>query len=436
MTLYGKQTQAALNNFPISGWEVSSRIIKTLALIKEHAAFVNHQCKRLPSRHSAAIMKAAKSIQQGKYEDQFPVDVFQTGSGTSTNMNVNEVIATLASTKSRKVHPNDHVNLGQSSNDVIPSATQIACVLAVRDDLLPALSQLKKDLDQASQKFHKIIKSGRTHLMDAVPIRLGDEFRAYSALVLLCITQLESAHKKLCTIPLGGTAVGTGINTHPQFAKRIVPRLAKATGLPLKEAKSKTALQFLPLSLLSLSSTLRETATVLSKIANDIRFMGSGPAAGFGELELPELQPGSSLMPGKVNPVLCESVMQVAQYVYGSDTTVHAAVSNASNFELNTAYPVIGHSLLSSIEVLSNVTLVFTEKYIAKLKANEKTIAESMARNSMLVTALALHIGYDQAAKIAKEAQKTGETIVEVAVRRTDIPEKKLRNILDPKRMV
>ena len=433
--LYGSSTEKALKNFPISGWPMPTEFIKALALIKEHAARVNGQLKQIPAGHAAAIAKAAASIASGKHQNQFPVDVFQTGSGTSSNMNMNEVIATLAGSKSKKIHPNDHVNAGQSSNDVIPTAMQLACALQARDELIPALKHLQKTLQTKGKQFHGVIKTARTHMMDAVPVRLGDEFQSYAALVGQSVLSVDASIKRLCELPLGGTAAGTGLNAHPQFAKKVIARLKAKTKLPLKEASNHIAAQSCPLAAQAFSSALSEVAIVLTKIANDIRLMGSGPTAGLNELQLPELQAGSSIMPGKVNPVLCESVEQVGAWVLAGDSMVHQCLAQGSRFELNTCLPILMCKLLTSTMLLTNVSNAFANKCVKGIKANTKVIKHQLDRNPMLVTALAREIGYDEAAKIAKEAMKTGATIISVAGRRTKISKAKLKKMLDPKRM-
>jgi len=434
--LYGKQTALAKENFPISGWTMPQELLSALALIKKHAATVNGDLKIIPKATARAIAVAAQQVIAGKYADQFPVDVFQTGSGTSTNMNMNEVLASLASTPRRRVHPNDDVNRCQSSNDTIPSAIQIACVLKVRDDLLPALAGLQKTLEKKAAEFHPIVKTARTHLMDAVPVRLGDEFAAFAALVEKSMEILKQAQHSLCALPLGGTAAGTGTNAHPRFAKLTIAGMRKETRLALTEAKEHISAQSCPLVLPELSGALRLLGSALSKIANDIRWMGSGPVAGLNELTLPPLQAGSSIMPGKVNPVLCESVMQVSMYVQGADATVQAAMREGSAFEMNTAYPVMAQSLIMSLRLLTNVTRSFDKKCVAGIKTNVEVIRARNERNPMLATALAPVIGYDRAAAIAKEAMRRNQTIFEVAKRLTKIPEKELRALLSPKKMV
>ncbi len=434
--LYGDQTRLALRNFPISGWTVPSEVIHALALIKEHAAVVNGELGEIPKSYSRAIARAAREVKGGKHGDQFPVDVFQTGSGTSTNMNMNEVLAALASGGGLPIHPNDHVNKGQSSNDTFPSAIQIGAALKIRRELIPALGSLRKELLIKGRQFHRIIKTARTHLMDAVPIRLGAEFTGYAALLEHAAGSLEEALSRLRMLPLGGTAAGTGLNAHPKFAGRVIARLSKETRFRFVKATNYVAAQSCPLALLSSSSALRATAAALSKIADDIRFMASGPVAGFNELRLPALQPGSSIMPGKVNPVLCESVKQVGMYLEGADATVQAGLKQGSQFELNTALPVMAHSLFVSMRLVTNVVLVFAEKCVMGIEANEDVIRDRTKRNPMLVTSLASIVGYDTAASIVTEAAKEGKTIAEVAEKRTGLSRNKLKKLLDPRRML
>ncbi|MEK7218058.1 MAG: class II fumarate hydratase [Patescibacteria group bacterium] len=434
--LYGKQTALAVQNFPISGERMPEELLHALALIKEKAALVNGELGLISLAHAHAIAKAARQILNGAHGDQFPVDVFQTGSGTSTNMNMNEVLAVLASTPKRHVHPNDHVNRCQSSNDVVPSAVQLACALGVRDALIPSLLSLEKELRQKARVFRGIVKTARTHLMDAVPVRLGDEFASYASLIANARDALKEARRALSILPLGGTAAGTGLNAHPAFAPRTITLLRKETGLSLKGARDHVAAQSCPLAFLSCSAALRQVAAALTKMAGDIRLMGSGPVCGLGELQLPPLQAGSSIMPGKVNPVLCESVLQVAMEVTGADATVHAALVIGSQFELNTAMPVAARALLRSIRLLANVSRVFATQCVRGITADAALLRERSLRNPMLVTALAPRIGYDRAAAIAKEALETGESLLDVALRKTTIPEGELRRILAPERML
>ncbi len=434
--LYGPQTSLAIRNFPVSGWMMPEELLRALALIKEKAAIANGELGVIPPVHAQAIAGAARRIIAGGYADQFPVDVFQTGSGTSTNMNMNEVLAALASTRTRRVHPNDHVNQCQSSNDVVPSAIQLACLLEIRDVLLPSLLLLERELRRKARAFRGIVKTARTHLMDAVPVRLGDEFSSYASLLTQARAVLEDAQRALRILPLGGTAAGTGLNAHPSFAPRTIALLRKETGFRLREAGDHVAAQSCPMALLACSSALRQVGAALTKTAGDIRLMASGPVCGLAELELPPLQAGSSIMPGKVNPVLCESVLQVAMEVAGADATVHAGLAVGSQFELNTAMPVMAHALLRSIRLLANVSRIFAEKCVRGITANVQLLHDRGLRNPILVTALAPRIGYDRAAAIAKEALRTGESLIAVALRRTGIPEGELRNILAPERML
>ena len=442
--LYGSHTRKALENFPVSGWEMHSEFIRVLALIKEHAARVNGELREISKAHAQAIAAAASLIKKGKHLDQFPVDVFQTGSGTSTNMNMNEVIAGIVNGENNEkgemgkgkwelVHPNDHVNRGQSSNDIIPTAMQISVALEARDRLIPALTLLVKELSKKEKEFSSIIKIGRTHLMDAVPVRLGDEFQSYASLLVQAIHSVTQGIEMLSNLPLGGTAVGTGINAHPKFAGKVIAALAKETGLPLEETEDHIAAQSCPLAAKVMSSALAGVAIALTKMANDIRLMGSDS---IGELILPVLQAGSSIMPAKVNPVLCEGVEQVAIKVAGSDSIITQCLMQGSRFELNTCLPLIAEELLISIRLLTNVSHLFAEKCIRGIKANTKNIKDRLERSAMLATALAPEIGYEKAAEIAKEALKTGETILEVAARSTKIPLVKLKKLFDPNLMV
>lgn len=463
--LYGPETKKAMDNFPISGWTMPSEFLSALAMIKEHAAAVNGELGEIPKEIARAIEEAASELKedllsssesqrdesrggktsrrplQGRSKrvlDHFPVDVFQTGSGTSTNMNMNEVVATLAVrgqgsgvSKRMKIHPNDHVNRCQSSNDVIPTALHLSCALALRDGLLPALKVLRGALEGKVQEFHAVIKMGRTHLMEAVPMRLGDEFRSYATLLRSVTKNLELVTCELCSLPLGGTAAGTGVNAHPEFASRVIERLKKETKLPLKEAGDHIAAQSFPLALLELSSSLRQLALVLHKIANDIRL-----GVMLQELKLPELQKGSSAMPGKVNPVLCESVLQVSSWVVGADATIAHAVSESSNFELCTSLPLLAEKLLPSLRMLRNVCHTFADCCVAKITADKARIADRTCRSPMLATALVPHIGYDKASDIAEEAMEKGMTIYEIALKRTRMGEKTLKKILNPSSMV
>lgn len=438
--LWGASTQRAVLNFPISGLRLPRRFIQALGLIKRAAAETNKELGLLDPKIADAIAQAAQEVADGRWDDHFPVDVFQTGSGTSTNMNANEVIANRAieilggERGSRLVHPNDHVNLGQSSNDVIPTAIHLSALLAIKEELIPALEGLERALRAKADEFWPVIKTGRTHLMDATPIRLGQEFLGYAGQVERALRRLRHAEAELSELALGGTAVGTGVNTHPEFARRAIARLAAWTGLNLRETDNHFQAQAAMDGAVEASGVLRTIAVSLMKIANDIRWMGSGPRAGLGELLLPEVQPGSSIMPGKVNPVIAESLIQVCAQVMGNDAAVMLG-GQWGFFELNTMLPLIGYNLLQSITLLANAARNFTERCVVGLKATDRG-PELVEKGLMLATALAPVIGYDAAAAIAKEAARTGRTIREVARERTGLSEEELDRILDPARMV
>lgn len=438
---YGASTQRAVENFPISELRLQTSFLNALALIKMCAAEANAELGLLDKDVARAIVNAAFQVADGAFSEHFPVDVFQTGSGTSTNMNMNEVVAARARelmggerSDRNLVHPNDHVNMCQSSNDVIPTATHIAAACDITDDLLPALNQLAKALDAKARKFKNVIKTGRTHLQDATPITLGQEFAAYAAQIRNCARRLRTARNGLLSVALGGTAVGTGINAHPDFARKVLDRISTVTHLRFREARNHMAAQGAMDDLVNASGALKIVAVALAKIANDVRFLGSGPRAGFGELALPEVQPGSSIMPGKVNPVIAESVLQVAAKVIGNDATVTIA-GQSGNFELNVMQPVAAYCLLESIGLLTASAHNFRLRLVEGLKATErgpKLVEEGL----MLATALTPAVGYDKAAAIAKEAATTGETIRQVALRRTDLGEARLAELLDPFAMI
>lgn len=436
--LYGASTQRAVLNFPVSGYRFGREFIRALAMIKWAAAEANFELNRLDEEQTNLIVRAAHEVMEGKHDQQFPVDIFQTGSGTSTNMNVNEVIANRCSQlagqpigSKKPVHPNDHVNMGQSSNDVIPTAIHVAVGERIRKYLAPALEQLQSALDKKAMEFWKVIKIGRTHLMDATPVRLGQEFSGYAKQIEYARLRAGNAIAALEELPIGGTAVGTGLNAHPDFAGIVVRHLENQTGIFWKEARNHFESQAAKDALVQASGQLKTIATSLFKIANDIRWLGSGPRTGIGELILPETQPGSSIMPGKVNPVICESVMQVCARVFGNDTTVTWAAANG-NFELNTMMPVLAHSMLESCRLLANVVEVFRTKCIEGLKANTEHAAELVERSMAMVTSLAPVIGYDKAAEIAKESAKTGKTVREICIERQVLPEAELKKALDP----
>ncbi|MFF5230644.1 class II fumarate hydratase [Dactylosporangium sp. NPDC000521] len=416
--LWRAQTQRAVENFPISGGRLESSHIKALAQIKGAAATVNASLGVLPEGLAQAIAAAAADVASGVHDDQFPIDVFQTGSGTSSNMNANEVIATLASRLlGSPVHPNDHVNASQSSNDVFPTSIHIAAASALTSDLLPALHVLATALSDKSDSFASVVKAGRTHLMDATPVTLGQEFSGYAAQVRYGIDRIQSVLPRVCELPLGGTAVGTGINTPPSFSAAVIATLAGTTGLPLTEARNHFEAQGARDALVEASGQLRTIAVGLYKIANDIRWMGSGPRAGLRELRLPDLQPGSSIMPGKVNPVVPEAVRQVVAQVIGNDAAV-AFAGSQGDFELNVMLPVIARNLLEAIRLLANVARLFAARCVDGLEANEEVLHSYAAGSPSIVTPLNRYLGYDEAAAIAKEALATGHTIREVVISR------------------
>jgi len=439
--LYGAQTQRAVENFPISTLRWPRSFLRALGLIKWAGAQVNRDLGLLSADRADAIHRAAQEVIDGALDDQFVVDLFQTGSGTSTNMNANEVIANRAiqlsggALGSKAIHPNDHVNLGQSSNDVIPTAIHIAALETIDRDLLPALSLLHATLVQKSLEFARIVKIGRTHLQDATPIRLGQEIGGYARQIELGIRRVENARASLGELALGGTAVGTGINTHPDFAAKVIVLLAQVTDCPFFiEAADHFEAQGAQDSLVEASGALKTVAVSLMKIANDIRWLGSGPRCGLGELNLPETQPGSSIMPGKVNPVIAESLLQVCVQVIGNDLTLTLG-GQAGNFELNVMLPVMGYNLLQSIQLLASAVKNFTGKCIAGLTANEARCTAMIEQSLAMCTALAPEIGYDAAAKIAKESYRSGRTVREVALDQKVAPPDRLEELLDPWRM-
>jgi fumarate hydratase, class II len=436
---YGASTQRAVLNFPISGQPLPRRFIRALGLVKRVAAQTNLELGLLSRRRARAIAAAAQQVIDGELDEQFPIDVYQTGSGTSTNTNANEVIATRASEilggvrGSRLVHPNDHVNLGQSSNDVIPTAIQLASAMAIQDELIPSLERLNKALEAKSKEFWPVIKTGRTHLQDATPIRLGQEFKGYAGQMEESIRRARAAVDELARIPLGGTAVGTGINTHPQFARIAAARLAKATGVPVRETLNHFHAQATLDSLVAAHGGLRTIATSLWKIGSDIRLMGTGPIAGLGEIRLPETQPGSSIMPGKVNPVIVESLLMVIARVYGNDLTVAISGQSGSFFELNVMMPVAAVATLESITLLATSVRNFSERCVEGLQATDRG-PELVERSPMLATALNPLLGYDEAAKIAKESIRTGKSIRQLA-RAKGVSEAALNKVLDLAKM-
>ena len=434
---YGGNTRRAELNFPISNLRLGRSFIKAIGQIKQAAAFVNLDLGAIEPDIAQAIIDSSQRVIEGEFDDQFVVDVFQTGSGTSTNMNANEVISNVAieslggTLGSRTpVHPNDHVNKGQSSNDVFPSTIHLAAAGAIKDDLMPALQELEDSLRTKSQEFWEIVKTGRTHLQDATPIRLGQEFLGYAGQLELGRKRAEKALAELSVLALGGTAVGTGIGMHPQFSRRVINRLAELTGLDLSETTNHFQAQSTLDAVVSASGELKSIAVGMLKIANDLRWLGSGPRAGIGEIMLPEVQPGSSIMPGKVNPVIPESVTMVSAQVIGNDTTI-AVAGQSGNFELNVMMPVAAHNILESIELLATSAKNLARQCINGLTATDKG-PEMVMEGLAICTALAPIIGYDAAASIAHEASKNGETIKEVAMRVTDLNSTQLDEILEP----
>ena len=431
--LYGAQTQRAIENFPVSGIRFSRTFIRSLGLIKAVAAEVNAGLGLLDVKIANAIHLASLDVAEGRWDDHFPLDIFQTGSGTSTNMNANEVIATLASRSlGTAVHPNNHVNMSQSSNDVIPTAIHVSAYLAVHEVLLPGLRHLHDTLLKREAELAGVIKTGRTHLMDAMPLSLGQEISGWAFQVLQGTERIEATLPRLAQLAIGGTAVGTGVNAPKAFGRTVASRLAGRTGLPFVETGNHFASQAVMDTAVELSGQLRAAATSLLKTANDLRWLNSGPLAGLGEIALPSLQPGSSIMPGKVNPVMCEMLMMVAAQVTGNDLVI--ALSNShGNFELNVMLPVIAHNLLQSISILGNGSRLLADKAVAGFTVNELRIAASLDRNPILVTALNSVIGYDKAAQIAKKAYAEGRPIKEVAAEMTSLTQEELDRLLDPR---
>ncbi|MGO4634529.1 class II fumarate hydratase [Streptomyces sp. 2RAF24] len=436
------QTQRAVENFPVSGQRLERAHIAALARIKAAAAKVNAELGVLDKEVAEAIAQAADEVAEGRWDEQFPVDVFQTGSGTSSNMNTNEVLATLAGERlpgGREVHPNDHVNASQSSNDVFPSSIHIAATGAVTHDLIPALTHLAESLERKSAEFADVVKSGRTHLMDATPVTLGQEFGGYAAQVRYGVERLRATLPRLAELPLGGTAVGTGINTPPGFSAAVIAEVARATGLPLTEARDHFEAQGARDGLVETSGQLRTIAVSLTKIANDLRWMSSGPRTGLAEINLPDLQPGSSIMPGKVNPVIPEAVLMVAAQVTGNDTTV-AVAGAAGNFELNVMLPVIAKNLLESVRLLANASRLLADRTVDGITANVERAREYAESSPSVVTPLNKYIGYEEAAKVAKKSLAERRTIREVVlesgyVERGDLTLAQLDEALDVLRM-
>lgn len=435
--LYGGNTRRAQLNFPISNLRFGRSFIKSLGLIKQSAAETNLNLNLLDKKLADTIIESAQEVIDGDHDKSFVVDIFQTGSGTSTNMNVNEVISNVSISKlggeigSRDpIHPNDHVNKGQSSNDVIPTAIHIAAAISIKDDLLPSMKILESSLEKKSKEFWEIVKTGRTHLQDATPIRLGQEFKGYSGQLKNAIRKIEYALEELSVLALGGTAVGTGIGMDPEFCGQVIKRIGQKTGINFKETDNHFQSQSTIDGIVSASGNVRSYAVSLMKIANDIRWLGSGPRAGIGEIALPEVQPGSSIMPGKVNPVIAESITMICAQVMGNDQTVSIA-GQSGNFELNVMMPVAAHNLLESIEILSSGSKNFSEQCIEGLIATAKG-PQMVNQGLAICTALAPKIGYDKAAYIAHKASESGETIKEVALKETKLSSSELDEILEP----
>ncbi|MDQ3389163.1 MAG: class II fumarate hydratase, partial [Gemmatimonadota bacterium] len=427
--LYGPQTQRAVENFPISGIRFSRRFIHALGVVKKAAAEANAAMDQLDSEVASAIVHAAEEVIGGGLDAEFVLDIFQTGSGTSTNMNANEVIASVASRAlGRKVHPNDHVNMGQSSNDVIPTVMHVAARVALHEALIPALERLHAALAAKAEEFDDVLKSGRTHLMDATPVRLGQEFGGYASQVDHGIRRLRVASEELAELALGGTAVGTGTNRLPDFPARTIARINENTGLDFREAENHFEAQGARDALVSASGALNTLAVSLLKIANDLRWMGSGPTSGLYEIQLPAVQPGSSIMPGKVNPVLSEAMMMVCAQVMGNHLTVTVGGQHG-NFELNVMMPVMAHNFLQSCEILSNACDAFRSRCVEGIRANRERCRELLEMNPSIATALNAHIGYDAAAAVAKESARNFESVRDVVRRRGLLPEDQLNRV-------
>ena len=433
---YGASTARAVENFPISNLRFSRSFIKALGEIKKACAKVNQNNKLLDKNFSDCIIDAAQQVIDGDHDKDFVVDIFQTGSGTSTNMNANEIISKIASESlSENIHPNDHVNMSQSSNDVIPTATNVAAVTEIVQNLIPAVESLIQSLEDKAKKWEKVYKNGRTHLMDATPVSLGQEFRGYSALLSERLEDIKLSLVNVSKLAIGGTAVGTGINAPDNFGKDVAKEISKSLGINFVEVENHFTRQGSREEVVHLSGCLKAFAVSMFKIANDIRWMGSGPVSGLNELIIPALQPGSSIMPGKVNPVIPEMVMQVSAQVIGNDNTITFSSSNG-NFELNTMLPVMAHNLLESIELLTTSTDVFEKKLINDLEANTEKLDENIQKNSILVTALVPVIGYDKSAEVAKEAMSQNKTIKEVLLEKNLISSEEIDELLNIEKLI
>jgi fumarate hydratase class II len=437
---WGAQTQRAIENFPVSDDRFGRRFVRALGVVKKSAARANADLGLLPEETADAIVNAAEEVIRGDHDDQFPVDVFQTGSGTSTNMNANEVIANRASEimgeaiDSQTVHPNDDVNYGQSSNDVIPTAMHVAALEAVENDVLPALSTLRDELVAKEDEFDDVVKTGRTHLQDATPVTLGQEFSGYRSQVEKGIERIEGVTDSLAELALGGTAVGTGLNTHPEFPERAAEYVAEETGLPFREADNHFEAQAAHDAMAEAHGALKVVSGSMNKIANDLRLLASGPRNGLGEIDQPENQPGSSIMPGKINPVVAEAVNQVHKRVVGNDATISYGAAEGQ-IDLNLYKPVLAHDFLDSARLIANAAEAFGERFVAKIEADRETCRAQVERSMALATALNPTIGYDAASKVAKRALAEGKTVREVTVEEGYLTEKEAAEILDPERM-
>ncbi|HPF41320.1 MAG TPA: class II fumarate hydratase [Phycisphaerae bacterium] len=440
--LWGASTQRAVENFPISGYRFGRRYIRALGLIKQAAAMVNAELGVVPKDKCEMIARAADEVIEGRLDDHFVVDIFQTGSGTSTNMNANEVIANRAIQMAGgrigskdPVHPNDHVNQGQSSNDVIPTAMHVAAAESLRQDLLPAVEKMAAALEVKARAFDNVVKIGRTHLQDATPIRLGQEFSGYAAQMRMAVERCKRAMHALRELPLGGTAVGTGINTHKQFGGRVAKILSEKTGVEFVEAANHFEAQHAKDGFVEASGLLRAIAISMSKIANDIRFLASGPRCGIGEISIPETQPGSSIMPGKVNPVMCEMVLQSVAHAIGADAAITHAAATMGNFDLHVGMPIMAYHFNESVRILSSAARVFTDRCVSGIEVNQQRAEQLVEQSLAMCTSLAPVIGYDNAAAIAKEAFKTGKTVRQVALEKGVVAEDELKKLLDPRDM-
>ncbi|MCO5170348.1 MAG: class II fumarate hydratase [Planctomycetes bacterium] len=433
--LWGAQTQRAVENFPLSGWRLPAPFLVALARIKAAAARANAELGQQPADLADAIALAAEEVAGGAHHDQFPVDVFQTGSGTSSNMNMNEVLATLAARRlGRPVHPNDDVNRGQSSNDVVPSAIHVAAAVELEERLQPALAELEAAIDARARELADVVKTGRTHLMDAVPLTFGQELGAWRTQVRQARERLASTRPRLLALALGGTAVGTGLNAHPELGARACAHLERATSLPFRPAEDRFERIATQDTAVELSGQLRALAVGLTKVCNDLRWSNSGPLAGLGELRLPALQPGSSIMPGKVNPVVPEAVLMISAQVIGHDAAI-AVAGQAGSFQLNTMLPLVAHALLESVRLLAGGARLLAERAIAGVAVDRARVGAALEKNPILVTALNPRVGYEAAAAVAKAAYAEGRPVREVAAERTNLPADELAALLDPRRL-